>query len=99
MTTLEQKIVRDLVAFLAARGWAPGHSTLKTHEDVCRFVSETGMAQVPFRRTSDGARARVLLIEGNGEDIVSDWSAPTEVFDPFSRDVDAFLDTLDARPA
>ncbi len=28
MTTLEQKIVRDLVAFLAARGWAPGHSTL-----------------------------------------------------------------------
>ncbi len=99
MTALEQDIVRRMVAFLTTRGWALGHSTLKTHEDVCRFLSETGMAQVSFRRTSDGARARVLLIEGNGEDIVSDYSAAEAVFDAFDHDMGAFLDTLDARPA
>ena len=74
-----------LVAFLSARGWS---TAIK---DVPGKIQETGQTRIPFVR--NGVRCTVLFIEGNGGDIVSDWSAPTEAeLDALSAAIDAFFD-------
>ena len=95
MNAVERAIVKRLVEFMLARGWLtrwqePGGQAATL--DVIEKIEETGMAWIRFSR--EGVRAgSVLLIEGNGEDIVSDWTIPAD--GAFGADMDAFLNELD----
>lgn len=97
MTDLERDIIGRLVGFMTARGWAlTGRDrrfdpplVLTTADDVCRTVAVTGHAWIPFKKGA--VTGRVLLIEGNGEDIISDCTAHTDAeLDAFDTDVAAF---------
>jgi len=98
MIALEQARVKQALAILARLGWKLG-GNLASSEDVCRCIDAIGYGWIPLRRTSDDARAQLLLIAGNGEDVVSDGRAPRSVFDAFYADLMTCIDEIErSRP-
>ena len=95
MNSVERAIVKRLVEFMLVRGWLtrwqePGGQAATL--DVIEKIEETGMAWIRFAR-ADVKPGSVLLIEGNSEDIVSDWTIPAD--GAFGADMDAFLTEMD----
>jgi hypothetical protein len=94
---LELITIGRFIKAMAVRGWlmTRPRTDQATYERIC----VTGMASIPFRRTTDGAIAHVLFIAGNGHDIVSDASANASVFDSFDRDFTAACKDVEEAPA
>lgn len=102
---IEAKIVTDLLVFLAGRGWTPTSIAdeadvvrVQSAGDVMREVGETALARVYFARLGRAPvrleRGWVLVIPGNDEDILSDWSD-----NALGKDIDAFLQSDTFRQA
>lgn len=79
---VETRIVTQVVASLATMGWTPVAANdggdenfpCSTLADVVEAIKGTGQATIIFRSRGQTSRGWVLFIEGNGEDIVSDWT-------------------------
>ncbi len=93
---IERRIVAALVAHLAAHGFQPvkvwdgeEEITATDTKAVMELVFNLDEASVHFARP-DGFSHAVLLVLGNGEDIVSDWNYTRGDTDGFSAAMDAF---------
>ena len=97
---IEQAIVAAMVKYLANNGWKPayvydGGENVKTStaQDVAEVVFSVDESRAVF--TNGIENHGVVLICGNGEDLVSDWSYNTEDVDGFNATMDAFLAKLE----
>ena len=104
----EKQIARKLIAHMAEFGWNV-HSVDDGEETIPVATTKQAMeatfavdeAWVRFVKQSPaGAHSHAIwLIQGNGDDLISDWTLPPEgsasVFDDFDDVVDNFLRKLE----
>ncbi len=96
---LELRIVRGLIRSLKKHGWKPVYVydggdevVTPTEAKALDAVFAVDDARLYFR--NDGGRTYgVLLIGGNGEDIISDWSYGTDDKDGFNAAIEQYLDS------
>lgn len=96
---IERRIVAALCAHMLDRGWTPanvfdGEETTKVTDakSAMELIFNLDEASLRFRPTDSpsGKRHGVLLVLGNGEDIVSDWNYTEGDPDGFCAAMDAF---------
>lgn len=94
----EKTIVRDLLKHLKAKGFTvksvydvEDNIPVKTIPDAIKVVFDVDIARVYFNEKSAGS---VVLVSGNGEDIISDWSY-YEKGDAFDAAMEEFSATMD----
>lgn len=101
---IEHAIVRALVAYLGSHGWKPkcatygeGNDRVRTVRDVLDYVFAVTESCVEFQKKGGGF-GNVVLIAGNGDDIVSDWRY--DFGDPagFRALMDTFTKAIDGAP-
>lgn len=98
---LERRIVAGLCAHLEAAGFAP-HSVYDGEEETRVSNAKEAMELVfnldeaSLRFAKPGHREHgVLLVLGNGEDLVSDWNYSKGDCDGFDAAMEAFLDSIE----
>lgn len=99
----EKTIVRRMLAALAKQGFTPvsvndgGDELVRVSTTAATIdaVFAVGVARIYFERDAKHVGS-VLLVIGNGDDIVSDWSWDdrTESGRAFNTALDAFIATL-----
>lgn len=92
---LERRIVAALIAHMGEHGWTPlevsdGDETMQAADAkaAMELIFNLDWARLWF--TKDGARHWVLLVMGNGCDIVSDWGYFTNDPDGYNAALEAF---------
>ena len=92
----ERRIVRKMIRKLAAEGWTldavnDGEEILTglTLTQAMRYIFDVDLSYVYFKGPA-GQRHYVMLVCGNGEDIISDYSF-TQNDDVFSKVMDSLL--------
>lgn len=104
MDATEKRITRALVAHLAGAGFVPvrvmddeatdEESATPDADAIIRYTEEVDLFTycVAFRGADDRLRW-LLLIPGNGEDILSDWGIRRGTDDdPWDKALEAFVD-------
>lgn len=92
---LERRIVANLCAHMERHGWAvqgvhdgDDFHEAKTVKDAMELIFDLDDAGLYFER--DGQEHRVLLVLGNGTDIISDWHYSNGDSDGFDAAMEAF---------
>lgn len=95
----ERRIVRNLIAWAEFNGWSLTHvwdgderEPMTDALDALELVFNLDMSRLFFAK--DGVKHSVLLVTGNGQDIVSDWTLSRDEGCPFNSMMDGF-DTED----
>jgi hypothetical protein len=97
---LERAIVRALIRQLKKAGWKPlfvddgGETPVPATTEKAAMDAVFAVDDSRLYFSNGNIRHSVLLIGGNGEDIVSDWSFQRGDSDGFNKAMDAFLDFL-----
>lgn len=98
---IERRIVAALLVHLSGAGWEPvlvldggDGERVSTHAEAIEAVFAVDVSHVVLRN-ADGRKHSVMLVCGNDEDIISDWSYATGDGDGFNAAMDGF-DPLDA---
>jgi hypothetical protein len=93
---LERRIVAALIAHLGAKGWAPwgvddteDHTPVRDAKSAMEVIFSADLGYL-FLRNKEGATHYVMLVGGNGQDIISDWSYAEGDTDGFSAAMDSF---------
>ncbi len=99
--TQDQVLLATLLAALSVAGFTAaivddgdGFEKLKdaSATSVVEAATGCGCATIGFRREGEeNARHRVFIVEGNGRDLVSDWTTSDNAFDAA---ITAWLDTV-----
>lgn len=97
---VERAILKDMIEFLVARGYnldcvfnGLQETEVKSFEEAATEAFATDASRVYFKK--DGKYAgNVLLVLGNGTDVISDWSWPKND-DSFGKAMDEFCKTIE----
>ena len=96
---IEEQIIRQLVAHLGLDGWRLDNHTADGEEEPCTTVD--GILQtledcpdVWFYFKKGDAKHGVRLIDGNSEDVISDWGYASDDADGFNACMDKFITAL-----
>ena len=96
----ERGIVRGLIRHMKRNGW--NISTVWDGEEDTKVATETAALELIFDldlsrlylENAAGAFHSVVLVQGNGEDIISDWTYSDGDPDAFDKLMSEYLDTL-----
>jgi hypothetical protein len=98
----ERRVVWGLLRHMAANGWKPSVVSLGDMDEAAvdakatmEHVFSVDEARVHFKSDA-GASHSILLIAGNGLDIISDWTFSAKGADNFNEVVEAYIDSLNA---
>jgi hypothetical protein len=99
----ERRVVATLCALMLERGWVPvavwdGERLEKTTDakSAMEFIFNLDEASLRFAKPSNPKNWHgVLLVLGNGEDIVSDWNYSRDDADGFNADMEAVTKAMD----
>jgi len=94
----ERDLLTKFIEHMAKEGWQPfevrtddsSRKVNTTDELLDEVFSLTGESWIRFDR--NGIKAGVMVVPGNGRDLIADWSAGRPVVD---ASVEPFLDTIE----
>lgn len=93
----ERSIARGLIRHLKAAGWrAEFNGSRYTESQLLDRIFAVDMVRVYFAN-ADGRRHWVLLVGGNDQDILTDWSFSDGDPDGFNAAMDSYCDALNVR--
>jgi len=97
----ESAIVRGLIRHLNRNGWnvasvydGEQDETVRTETEALDLVFNLDLSRVYFQCRATDARHSVVLVQGNGSDIISDWNYAEGDPDCFDKLMNEYIDTL-----
>lgn len=94
---IERRIVWNLLKHLDAAGFDVPYvydgeelESTPTHKSAMEIVFNLDEAVLKVQHRETGRRYSVVLVLGNGADVLSDYSYPSDKADPFNVAMDAF---------
>lgn len=100
---LERRIAWNLLEFMRQNGWTVARTydgeaweKPKSSLETMELIFNLDEISVRFHRSPHGKEHGILLVLGNGEDLICDWNYTEGDFDGFNALVEKFCDNLEA---